>query len=92
MASNTELQCWGDNEDGQTGLLTEYADDDAGSLQVTLGGWHTCMRSDGAGVACFGNNDYGQGDIPAAISESNLRVEVMGAGDHHTCLGTPGGL
>ncbi|MBX3014407.1 MAG: hypothetical protein KF832_22990 [Caldilineaceae bacterium] len=60
--------------------------------QVATGGFHTCARTNGGAIKCWGANDYGQlGDnsntarnLPVdPIGLSNVSVIVTGA--YHTC-------
>ena len=51
----------------------------AAGYAVSAGGYHTCALHD-TGVQCWGNNDYGQTDVPALSNP----VQVS-AGRLHTC-------
>jgi len=68
---------------------------------LALGGNHTCALTIGNGVACWGNNRYGQlgngssinSSIPAAVSRLTGGVKAIASGWAHTCaLRSGGGL
>ena len=74
------IECWGDNEYGQT-------DVPGGSFSaVSAGSRHTCaLRASGA-VECWGDNEYGQTDAPPA-GPHNPRGTLAGpsASFSHSC-------
>jgi hypothetical protein len=79
-ATTGDLNCWGDNTLGTTGVST------AASTQVTAGSDHACaIRADGA-VNCWGENTDGQ--APSLIPGSYLQLS---AGFAHTCGVTSSG-
>lgn len=73
-------------------------------VQVTGGGYgHTCGRTTGGAVQCWGNNESGQlGDgeggqyddrstVPVDVAGLATGVQDISAGDNHTCAVTAGG-
>ena len=76
IASNGTVYCWGVNYNGELGLgfidsdvhptptLINYPYSDA--AEIDSGGDRTCMKTDSAGVYCWGNYsgyDYDQGEV-----------------------------
>lgn len=94
-----QVQCWGDNSDGQVGNVpnstqtrpaTVFAE---ASIAIAAGDYHTCVVTRGGAVYCWGANFSGQlGDgtqtghaIPALVSGLSDGVTTIGAGSFHTC-------
>jgi alpha-tubulin suppressor-like RCC1 family protein len=83
--------CWGDNTDVQPlspALPTvEYTQGNQLTSSPTLvatGYDHACTFSSQNGLACFGNNDFGQAKAPANFISSGGSGSVS-AGGNHTC-------
>jgi alpha-tubulin suppressor-like RCC1 family protein len=84
-----ELYCWGDNEEGQTGLnndnSTISSPGEVGGLgriiRLSAGYSHTCLINPDRTVICFGANNHGQHGLgePGNSSASN-RSPVLGLG------------
>ena len=73
LLESGEVECWGDNDDGQT-------DAPIGRFSaVSAGGDHTCGLLESGAVECWGYNEYGQADAPAG------RFSAVSAGGNHTC-------
>ena len=51
-------------------------------IAVTAGTWHTCVVKANQELVCFGNNDYGQCDVPPGLGP----VIGIAAGTAHTCV------
>lgn len=97
-----EVYCWGSNLRGQLGDGRGGTDSPtprliAGNLelvQVRAGLVHTCGRTSGGAIYCWGSNLFGQlgdgqagtnSDLPVAV-DTNLTFETVGgAAVHHTC-------
>lgn len=95
------LMCWGSNAFGQLGdgtvtdrpsaiKVSNVAND---ITHVAMGTYHTCARSSSQGLACWGNNGFGQiGDgstanrlIPVSVYGAANDIIALGAGQQHTC-------
>jgi alpha-tubulin suppressor-like RCC1 family protein len=101
------VQCWGYNLYGELGDGTTTQRDApvnvvglaTGVAAIATGWYHTCARTVGGGVKCWGYNGYGQlGD--GTITRRNAPVDVVGltsgvvaiaVGGYHTCALTAGG-
>ena len=67
------VECWGDNEEGQT-------DAPAGRFSAVSAGWaYSCGLRETGAVECWGRNEYGQTDAPTG------RFSAISAGWQHTC-------
>ena len=83
----------GGNGAGGTGGDGEGGSGVGGVEQVALGGGHSCVRTKGGRVFCWGRNGSGQLGVmtPGGQSEVPVRVPLDGratllaAGTHHTC-------
>jgi alpha-tubulin suppressor-like RCC1 family protein len=100
-------KCWGWNEYGQLGdgttiwRLTPVGVSGlaSGVSIITVGHAHTCARTSGGGVKCWGLNGNGQlGDgtttrrlTPTNVSGLASGVSAISAGHAHTCARTSGG-
>ncbi|MCG8612717.1 MAG: thrombospondin type 3 repeat-containing protein [Pseudomonadales bacterium] len=79
------VQCW-DTDYTQTIPLPNnlsFSDPKA----ITLGQGHTCVI-DGINIVCWGNNRFGQLEIPSGIDEPLL----IAAGSKHTCATAESGV
>jgi alpha-tubulin suppressor-like RCC1 family protein len=101
------VMCGGWNFAGQLGdgttadrsTLTPVIGLGSGVASVAPGGSHTCARTTGGGVMCWGGNDHGQlGDgtvtfrtTPTAVSGLGSGAAAITAGESHTCALTVAG-
>ena len=72
------LDCWGDNESGQTALPPRWLDDPPYSA-VTAGFAHSCAIGASGAVVCWGDDRHGQTQSPPG------EFTALGAGQWHTC-------
>jgi len=107
LTSGGGVMCWGWNDDGQLGdgttiwRLTPVGVSGlaSGVSIITVGHAHTCARTSGGGVKCWGLNGNGQlGDgtttrrlTPINVSGLASGVSTISAGHAHTCVQTSGG-
>ncbi len=100
------VKCWGRNIYGQLGdgTTTDRSTPvnvtglTAGVAAVSAGAFHTCGRTAGGGVKCWGYNYYGQlGDgtttnrtAPVDVTGLSASVAAVSAGYHHACALTTG--
>lgn len=100
---NGTVYCWGYNSKGQLGDGTIAERHEPTSVnvvgmdaaEVTLGNGHTCARSKGGAVWCWGANDQGQlggaldggtlSSTPLVVTELPPSVVEISAGGSHTC-------
>ena len=75
------VQCWGDNEYGQT--TVPHLNN---PISIEIGSIHTCALTRD-GVRCWGNNEYGQTDVPYLRNPKSIS-----AGESHTCVLTDDGV
>jgi alpha-tubulin suppressor-like RCC1 family protein len=65
------VSCWGYNFSGQLGNATNVGNNNpnpaplpvsglGGVAQISVGGFHTCVRHSGGAVSCWGRNRFGQ--------------------------------
>lgn len=99
------VTCWGLNTYGQLGNGTATGSSvpvavaglPAGVTAIAANGWHTCARTSGGSVLCWGANYAGQTD--AGWHRSLVPVDVTGlvggftaaSGRNHTCALTAAG-
>jgi alpha-tubulin suppressor-like RCC1 family protein len=107
LTSGGAVQCWGGNQFGQLGdgtttnRLTPVTVSGltTGVVAVTAGDYHTCARTSGGAVQCWGANFNGRlGDgttvdhpTPVAVNGLTSGVVTVAAGAHHTCAVASGG-
>ncbi len=106
LTSGGGAKCWGDNAYGQLGDGTT---DDAwtpvdvtglgsGMATIAAGGRHSCARTGGGGLKCWGSNQFGQlGDnsttqrtAPVAVNGLETGAADVATGQNHTCALTTG--
>jgi len=101
------VKCWGYNGNGQLGDSTTTDRHSpvavsglaSGASAIAAGWSHTCARTTGGGVKCWGWNYYGQlGDdtttdryTPVDVSGLASGVSAITAGYYHNCARTSGG-
>ena len=80
LRASGAIECWGDNEDGQTDAPGgSFSAVSAGGSLINVGGGHTCgLRPSGA-VVCWGYNNVGQTDAPGGS------FSAVSTGGLHTC-------
>ncbi len=107
LTSEGGLKCWGENSHGQLGDNTSIdrwgAVDVVGlasdMVAVSAGAGHTCARTSGGAVKCWGDNSNGQvGDgtpeqrlTPVDVTGLGSGVAAIAAGAYHSCALTAGG-
>lgn len=96
------VECWGSNGDGRIGDGSSVAARptpvtvkglSSGVVEVAAGEAHTCARTDGGQVKCWGYNGNGElGDgttvsrkTPVAVKGLTSGVVALAAGGFHTC-------
>ena len=79
VTTDGAVECWGDNELGQTVAPAERFS------QVSAGGDHTCAVTTDGAVECWGWNDDGESNAPLG------QFNHVSAGGDHTCALTSGG-
>jgi hypothetical protein len=101
------VKCWGNNSNGQLGDNTtaqkltpvDVSGLTSGVLAIAAGANHTCAKTVGGGLECWGANSSGQlGDTtttqrtaPVDVSGMLTGVASVDGGDLHTCALMSGG-
>lgn len=107
LTSSGGLKCWGYNVYGQVGDGTttnrtapvDVVGLTSGVVAVSAGGVHTCARTNGGALKCWGHNVYGAvGDgstsnrsTPADVVGFSTGAAVVAAGGNHSCAITTTG-
>ena len=85
LGTNGAVECWGDNDDGQT-------DAPAGVFTaVSAGGLHSCaINETSRAVECWGNNEEGQTNTPPSVAiVGGITIgdsfTAVSAGGFHSC-------
>jgi alpha-tubulin suppressor-like RCC1 family protein len=108
LTSAGAVKCWGNNSMGQSGDGTTQPSTTpvqvvgltAGVTGLAAGDWHTCALSPTGGIACWGQNVWGQLGNGTTAAQSNTPISVTGltgiitglaAGERHTCALTSAG-
>lgn len=95
------VKCWGFNSNGQLGdnsnsnrlMPVDVSGLASGVAEIAVGPLHTCARTTGGAVKCWGTNAAGQlGDgsttdrrVPVDVSGLGSGVIAIAAGGNHTC-------
>ena len=107
LTSGGGVKCWGLNDSGQLGDATftqrltpvDVFGLTSGLSAIAVGAYHSCARTTGGGVWCWGENGAGQlgegtnnGSPTAAVVLGMASgIAVITAGAYHTCAVTIGG-
>lgn len=107
LTASGGMKCWGRNSAGQLGDGTTTSRNSAtavsglqGSIrQAAAGAFHTCALSSGGQLSCWGSNASGQlgnGEVgnqssPTAVVGLPAPVQMVAAGQAHTCALTTAG-
>ena len=73
LLDSGEIECWGDDSNGQTHIPASRF------RAIDAGGWHTCALRETGAIECWERNDYGLADTPAG------RFSAVSAGGWHGC-------
>jgi hypothetical protein len=77
IRTDETLQCWGENDDGQSTVPN-----DLGTVKaVNAGGDHACAIKSDDTLRCWGRNNEDQTTPPVNLG----MVKAVNAGDYHTC-------
>jgi RHS repeat-associated protein/uncharacterized repeat protein (TIGR01451 family) len=101
------VKCWGINSEGQLGDGTttqrltpvQVSNLTSGVASISAGDFHSCARTTGGAVMCWGRNNLGQlGDlsviqrtIPVSVSGITSAAMSVSSGISHTCALLAGG-
>jgi len=98
ILTDTTVQCWGANSQGQLGIGSGGWQDKpstvvslVGAAEISAGGRHTCAALETGELKCWGSNDVGQLGIGAVGSDESAPIMVqtgikhVSAGRDHTC-------
>ena len=107
VTSGGGVKCWGINEDGELGdgsfderhTPVNVSGLASGIAEVAAGGAHTCARSSGGGVKCWGSNSWGQlgnggfndSALPVDVSGIASGAQAIALGSEHACAVVTGG-
>lgn len=100
-------KCWGSNEYGELGdnsnterhVPVDVSGLSSGVAAIAAGDGHTCARTSGGGVKCWGSNSWGQlgdgsgsdSDVPVNVSGLASGASAIGVGSQHSCAVVSGG-
>ena len=101
VTSGGGAKCWGANENGELGdgtqserhVPVDVSGLASGVASIAAGQGHTCARTSGGGVKCWGSNSWGQlGDgsgsdrlTPVDVSGLASGATSIGVGSDHSC-------
>ena len=83
-SNGSNLYCWGSNASGQLGTGSSGNQSQAAPtglasvVELALGTFHTCARSNTGGVKCWGAN--GQGEAGTGTADSTVPVPAFVSG------------
>jgi len=101
VTSGGGAKCWGANENGELGdgsnterhTPVDVSGLASGVASIAAGYGHTCARTNGGGVKCWGSNSWGQlgngsgsdSDVPVDVSGLASGASSIGVGSDHSC-------
>ena len=85
LTSKQNIECWGDNDDGQS----RVGSTPAAFVSVSSGGFHTCGLATSNDIMCIGDNEEGQ--APESWTATSGIFESVSAGYFHTCAASSSG-